>query len=96
MGPSPAVLSSFPAIGMAHYGASKAGMEGFMRSAAIEFAKHGITINAVRPGNILTAGLTKLGEEYLLNQVRKKIYIYIYKRERDRQTDRWMDRWIDR
>ena len=41
-----------------------------MRSCAIEVAKHGITVNAVRPGNILTAGLAKLGEEYLANNVR--------------------------
>ena len=41
-----------------------------MRSCAIEVAKHGITVNAVRPGNILTAGLAKLGEEYLDNNVR--------------------------
>ena len=28
-----------------------------MRSAALEYARHGITINAVMPGNILTEGL---------------------------------------
>jgi len=39
--------------GWAHYGASKAGMLGFMRSAALEFAPHGITVNAVLPGNIM-------------------------------------------
>jgi 3-oxoacyl-[acyl-carrier protein] reductase len=39
-------------VGWAHYGASKAGMLGFMRSAALEFAPHGITVNAVLPGNI--------------------------------------------
>jgi 3-oxoacyl-[acyl-carrier protein] reductase len=54
---------------MAHYGATKAGMEGFMKGVAIEAAKYGVTINAVRPGNILTAGLAKLGDDYLRNQV---------------------------
>lgn len=39
--------------GWAHYGASKAGMLGFMRGAALEFAPHGITVNAVLPGNIV-------------------------------------------
>lgn len=39
--------------GWSHYGASKAGMLGFMRSAALEFAPHGITVNAVLPGNIV-------------------------------------------
>lgn len=38
--------------GWAHYGASKAGLNGFMRSAALEFARQGITINGVEPGNI--------------------------------------------
>ncbi len=48
-----------------HYGASKAGQLGFMRSAALECANQGITINAVMPGNILTEGLAAQGEEYL-------------------------------
>ncbi|GAA5087163.1 3-oxoacyl-ACP reductase FabG [Paenalcaligenes hermetiae] len=48
-----------------HYGASKAGQLGFMRSAALEYAKDGITINAVMPGNILTEGLADQGQSYL-------------------------------
>ena len=51
--------------GWAHYGASKAGQLGFMRTAAIELAPHGITVNAVLPGNILTEGLVGMGEEYM-------------------------------
>jgi 3-oxoacyl-[acyl-carrier protein] reductase len=50
--------------GWAHYGASKAGQLGFMRTAAIELAPYGITVNAVLPGNIATEGLAGLGEEY--------------------------------
>jgi len=50
--------------GWSHYGASKAGQLGFMRSAALEFAKSGITINAIMPGNIMTEGLESLGPEY--------------------------------
>ncbi|MFW5452733.1 3-oxoacyl-ACP reductase FabG [Thioalkalivibrio sulfidiphilus] len=56
-------ITGFP--GWAHYGATKAGMLGFMRTAAIEFARTGITINAVLPGNIRTEGLTDVGAEYL-------------------------------
>ncbi|MBM96282.1 MAG: 3-oxoacyl-ACP reductase FabG [Oceanospirillaceae bacterium] len=56
-------VTGFP--GWSHYGASKAGQLGFIRSAAIELAKYGITINAVMPGNILTEGLQEMGEEYL-------------------------------
>ncbi len=51
--------------GWSHYGATKAGMLGFMRTAAIEFAKYGITVNAVLPGNILTEGLQGLGQDYM-------------------------------
>lgn len=50
--------------GWAHYGASKAAQLGFMRTAAIELAPKGITVNAVLPGNIATEGLSELGEEY--------------------------------
>ncbi len=51
--------------GWAHYGASKAGQLGFMRTAAIELAPHGITVNAVLPGNIFTEGLLGLGDDYI-------------------------------
>jgi 3-oxoacyl-[acyl-carrier protein] reductase len=51
--------------GWSHYGASKAGQLGFMRTAAIELAPHGITVNAVLPGNIATEGLADLGTEYV-------------------------------
>jgi 3-oxoacyl-[acyl-carrier protein] reductase len=50
--------------GYAHYGASKAAMLGFMRSAALEVADAGITVNAVLPGNIRTPGFGDLGEEH--------------------------------
>ena len=51
--------------GWSHYGASKAGQLGFIRSAAIELARSGITVNAVLPGNIVTEGLGDLGADYL-------------------------------
>ncbi len=51
--------------GWTHYGASKSGQLGFMRTAAIELAPHKITINAVMPGNIATEGLDGLGQDYL-------------------------------
>ena len=40
-----------------HYGASKAGQVGFVRSASLPLAKHNITINAVLPGFIYTEGI---------------------------------------
>ncbi len=53
--------------GWAHYGATKAAMLGFMRSAAIEVAQEGVTINAVMPGNIMTEGMEGMGQEYIDN-----------------------------
>lgn len=48
--------------GASHYTASKAGMNGFMRTIAIELAKDGITVNAVEPGNIISEGFEELSE----------------------------------
>lgn len=50
--------------GWAHYGASKAGLNGFMRSAALEFARQGITINGVEPGNIQIRPNTAAGRRH--------------------------------
>jgi 3-oxoacyl-[acyl-carrier protein] reductase len=55
-------ITGYP--GWSHYGASKAGQLGFMRTAAIELAPFHITINAVMPGNIATEGLVDLGAAY--------------------------------
>lgn len=55
--------TGFP--GWSHYGATKAAQLGFLRTAAIEFAKDNITINAVLPGNIITEALVDLGPEYI-------------------------------
>lgn len=55
--------------GLTHYSAAKAGVNGFMRTAALELAPLGITINAVEPGNIMTPGMKDvLGEEYIKKQ----------------------------
>ncbi len=56
-------ITGFP--GWSHYGASKAGQLGFMRTAAIELAPWNITVNAVMPGNIATQGLDGLGADYI-------------------------------
>lgn len=40
--------------GCAHYAASKAGLNGLIRAAALELARHGITVNGVEPGLVLT------------------------------------------
>lgn len=56
-------ITGYP--GWSHYGASKAGQLGFVRTAAIELAPRAITINALLPGNILTEGLEGVGPGYL-------------------------------
>jgi 3-oxoacyl-[acyl-carrier protein] reductase len=43
--------------GHGHYSATKAGINGFIKSAALEFAGYGITVNGIEPGNILTEGM---------------------------------------
>ncbi|HUF46019.1 MAG TPA: SDR family oxidoreductase, partial [Aestuariivirgaceae bacterium] len=55
-------VTGFP--GWTHYGASKSGQLGFMRTACLELARYGITVNAVMPGNIVTEGLEGLGADY--------------------------------
>ena len=40
--------------GLVHYGAAKAGLSAMVRGAAIEFAPHNITVNAIEPGLIRT------------------------------------------
>jgi 3-oxoacyl-[acyl-carrier protein] reductase len=48
--------------GLAHYAASKAGLNGFIRTAALELAKYRITVNGVEPGLIRTDAIDTLGD----------------------------------
>jgi 3-oxoacyl-[acyl-carrier protein] reductase len=56
--------------GLSHYAGTKAGMIGFMRTAAVELAAHGITINAVEPGSIRTEALRELGQDAIATMER--------------------------
>jgi 3-oxoacyl-[acyl-carrier protein] reductase len=52
--------------GHGHYSATKAGINGFIRAAALEFAGYGITVNGVEPGNIMTEALaTQRSPEFI-------------------------------
>ncbi|PDQ17356.1 3-oxoacyl-[acyl-carrier-protein] reductase [Mesorhizobium sanjuanii] len=54
--------------GHGHYAATKAGINGFIRSAALEFSGYGITVNGVEPGNILTEAIQMhRGAAYIKN-----------------------------
>src|SRR5690606_36966043 len=56
-------ITGYP--GWTHYGAAKAGLLGFIRSAALEVAKAKVTVNAVMPGNIMTEGMRAQPAEYI-------------------------------
>jgi len=57
------VIGCIGNIGQANYAASKAGIIGFSKSIAREFARKNITCNVVAPGFIETDMTNKLGEE---------------------------------
>lgn len=59
--------------GTAHYAASKGGMNGLIRTAALEFARQNITVNGVEPGYILTAAMQALGGPEALAQMASQI-----------------------
>lgn len=56
--------------GYSHYTASKGGVAGFVKTAAVELAKYKININAVEPGNIQTEGLAVTGSEHINSMLR--------------------------
>jgi len=47
--------------GMAHSGAARAGMENLTMTAAVEWAKHGVRVNAVAPGWVASSGMDTYG-----------------------------------
>jgi 3-oxoacyl-[acyl-carrier protein] reductase len=59
--------------GLAHYAASKAGVNGFIRAAALELAPYGITVNGVEPGMIATAAQQNLGDSSHSEALRKSV-----------------------
>jgi 3-oxoacyl-[acyl-carrier protein] reductase len=54
---------------LAAYSATKAGMSGFMRTAALELAPFHVTINSIEPGSIRTEGLGDLGAQALASMI---------------------------
>ncbi|MDR0697117.1 MAG: SDR family oxidoreductase [Christensenellaceae bacterium] len=56
------------------YSASKHGLIGLTRSVAKEYARYGITCNAICPGTIVSALSNKLADYYTSNEEERKTY----------------------
>jgi 3-oxoacyl-[acyl-carrier protein] reductase len=59
--------------GHGHYSASKAGINGFIKAAALEFAGYGITVNGVEPGNILTEAIVEHRSQAFIRNMEEAI-----------------------
>ena len=55
--------------GLSYYAASKGGMNAFIRNAALELARDGITVNGVEPGYIRTTAMELLTDEAGIKQM---------------------------
>ncbi len=58
---------------LAHYSASKAGVLGFTKAAALELAKHKIRVNAIAPGAIETPTVEKIMDDATRKQTIESI-----------------------
>ena len=59
------------ASGHAHYAATKSGLIGLVKTAAVELSQYNININAIVPGNIMSEGMKyERGEEFIKSQAR--------------------------
>lgn len=66
------VSADFSNPGQANYAASKAGIEGFSRCMATEYAKRGITVNCVAPGFIetdMTVAVVNMAGDKIKNSI---------------------------
>lgn len=61
------------AFGQANYAASKAGIHGFTKSLALEFAKKGITVNTVSPGYLRTRMVEKVPAQVMQERILPEI-----------------------
>jgi len=56
-------VGSLGNIGQANYAASKAGVIGLTRTLALEYAKFGVTVNAIAPGPVMTRMLAGVPDQ---------------------------------
>ncbi len=57
------------AFGQTNYSAAKAGMHGFTKAAALEYAKKGVTVNTISPGYIGTKMVMAIPTEVLESKI---------------------------
>ncbi|HCT04264.1 MAG TPA: 3-ketoacyl-ACP reductase [Pseudomonas sp.] len=59
--------------GLSHYAASKAGVNGFIRNAALELAPLNVRVNGVEPGMIATPAMGNLGDAALNDTIASRV-----------------------
>lgn len=59
--------------GLSHYAASKAGVNGFIRNAALELAPLKVRVNGVEPGMIATPAMGNLGDATLNDTIASRV-----------------------
>ncbi|WP_460136789.1 SDR family oxidoreductase [Pseudomonas sp. S1_E04] len=59
--------------GLSHYAASKAGVNGFIRSAALELAGDRVRVNGVEPGMIATPAMGNLGDDQVNDDIASRV-----------------------
>ncbi len=61
------------AFGQTNYSASKAAMHGFTKAAALELARHGITVNTVSPGYLRTKMVEQVPVDIMASKILPQI-----------------------
>ena len=61
------------AFGQTNYSASKAAMHGFTKAAALELARHGITVNTVSPGYLRTKMVEQVPADIMASKILPQI-----------------------
>jgi len=59
--------------GLSHYAASKAGVNGFIRNAALELASYQVRVNGVEPGMIATPAMDNLGDGQVNGDIASRV-----------------------
>ena len=59
--------------GLSHYAASKAGVNGFIRNAALELASDQVRVNGVEPGMIATPAMDNLGDAQVNTEIASRV-----------------------